>query len=126
MFLKLVRKGIEEGVYIYQREGLVAGQGDPMPAIHIDEQGTLFTMDFAKNKGVWPRQQAVQTSGPMIATSGPGGAIPAKIGDGGGFRQDNGILADRRIRRTGSVAACRQLAHFQGGRRAERGSSSGL
>jgi hypothetical protein len=26
VFRKLVRKGIEEGVYIYQREGLLAGQ----------------------------------------------------------------------------------------------------
>jgi hypothetical protein len=86
VFLKLVRKGIEEGVYIYQREGLIAGQGDPMPTIHIDEQGTLFTMDFAKNKGLWPRQQVTQGAA-ATAASGTGSAMPAKAIDAGGYVQ---------------------------------------
>lgn len=55
VFRKAIRKGIEEGVYIYKRGELLAGPGDPMPSINIDEETTIFTMDFAKTKGVWPR-----------------------------------------------------------------------
>lgn len=60
VFLKAIRKGIEEGTYIYQREGLLAGQGDPLPILHIDEQSIVSTMDYAKLKGFWPRQAPAQ------------------------------------------------------------------
>jgi len=40
-----------------------------MPSIHIDEETTVFTMDFAKTKGVWPRPA-------------PAPATPATIGGG--------------------------------------------
>ena len=62
VFRKLVRKGIEDAVYIYQRGELLAGQGDPMPTIQIDEQAMLFTIDFAKNKGIWPRLKPTSQS----------------------------------------------------------------
>ena len=78
VFRKLVRKGIEEGVYIYQREGLLAGQGDPMPNIQIDEQAMIFTIDFAKSKGLWPRPVAVTT----VKPPGGGGTVPSPGGGG--------------------------------------------
>ncbi|MGH1591128.1 hypothetical protein ACRBEV_25590 [Methylobacterium phyllosphaerae] len=59
VFRKAVQNGINEGVYIYQREGLLAGQGDPIPTIHIDEQSVVSTLDFAKLKGFWPRPTPV-------------------------------------------------------------------
>jgi hypothetical protein len=116
VFRKLVRKGIEEGVYIYQREGLLAGQGDPMPTIHIDEQAMIFTIDFAKNKGLWPRQRVAAPPGgpagggspmfppPDIVTGGappssPGGfqepppAIPVPVTNAHSFKAD-GVLKD--------------------------------
>jgi hypothetical protein len=55
VFRKAIRNGIDEGVYIYKRGELLAGKGDPMPSINIDEETTIFTMDFAKSKGFWPR-----------------------------------------------------------------------
>ncbi|MDA9436274.1 ATP-binding protein [Bradyrhizobium sp. CCBAU 51627] len=80
VFRKLIRKGIEEGVYIYQREGLLAGQGDPMPNIQIDEQAMIFTIDFAKSKGLWPRQVAVSL--PKVPTGVGAGPSPVGGGDG--------------------------------------------
>lgn len=38
VFRKAIRKGIEEGVYIYKRGDLLAGPGDPMPSINIDPE----------------------------------------------------------------------------------------
>lgn len=63
-FKKMVRKGIEDGVFVYRREDLVAGQGEPMPSIVIDESSIIFTADYAKEHGIWPRAvQAVPTEG---------------------------------------------------------------
>jgi len=72
VFRKLVRRGIEEGVYIYQRDTLLAGPGDPMPQIQIDEQSIVFTSDFAKQKGLWPRQVPTPSpSGGNVPGQGP-------------------------------------------------------
>lgn len=70
VFRKAIRKGIEEGVYIYKRGDLLAGPGDPMPSINIDEETTIFTMDFAKTKGVWPRPAPTSAAQPATAGSG--------------------------------------------------------
>ena len=70
VFRKAIRKGIEDGIYIYKRGDLLAGPGDPMPSINIDEETTIFTMDFAKTKGVWPRPAAKAAAQPVSAKSG--------------------------------------------------------
>ncbi len=70
VFRKAIRKGIEEGVYVYKRGDLLAGPGDPMPSINIDEETTIFTMDFAKTKGIWPRPAPTPASQPASAVSG--------------------------------------------------------
>lgn len=71
VFRKAIRKGIEEGVYIYKRGDLLAGPGDPMPSINIDEETSIFTMDFAKTKGVWPRPAPAPAAQPASAGGGP-------------------------------------------------------
>ena len=71
VFRKAIRKGIEEGVYIYKRGDLLAGQGDPMPTINIDEEATIFTMDFAKSKGLWPRPAPKPPAQPATAGGSP-------------------------------------------------------
>lgn len=98
VFRRAVRKGIEDGLYIYKRGELLAGQGDPMPSINIDEEATIFTMDFAKNKGIWPRpapQPAGSTAAqPRSATRDPtiSDPLPSLGGGpavtlGGGFQE---------------------------------------
>ena len=100
VFRKAIRKGIEEGVYIYKRGDLMAGPGDPMPSINIDEETTIFTMDFAKDKGIWPRPapqpatQPASTGGGASITGEPlppiGGGSGVGVGEPGGFNDGRG------------------------------------
>ena len=71
VFRKAIRKGIEESVYIYKRGDLLAGPGDPMPSINIDEETTIFTMDFAKSNGIWPRPAAAPPTQPTPTSTSP-------------------------------------------------------
>ena len=58
IFIRGVRRGIEQGEYVYQRGDLLFGQGDPVATIMIDEQAVVFTMAYAVNAGIWPRTAA--------------------------------------------------------------------
>ena len=71
VFLKGLRRGIEEGAYVYRRGDLLYGPGDPQAHIAIDEQSHIFTMAYAKSQGIWPRPEE---SGP--APPEPGGEPP--------------------------------------------------
>ena len=57
VFLRGVRSGVESGEYVYTQGDLVYGPGDPAATIAIDEQSSVLTMAFARNKGVWPRPE---------------------------------------------------------------------
>ncbi|MEH2207238.1 MAG: DUF499 domain-containing protein [Nostoc sp.] len=61
-FIKLVRLGIEEGVYVYQSGDLLLGNGDPYAEIKIDEQSIVFTSTYAKEHGIWPRPVVTKPS----------------------------------------------------------------
>ena len=56
IFIRGVRRGVEQGDYVYRRGDLLFGQGDPPADIRIDEQAVVMTMTYARNKGVWPRR----------------------------------------------------------------------
>lgn len=56
VFVRGIRRGVESGEYVYVRSDLVYGPGDPAAEIVIDEQASVLTMEFARNKRVWPRQ----------------------------------------------------------------------
>jgi hypothetical protein len=49
-----------------------------MPTIHIDELSTVLTMDFARDKGVWPRRQMAQ-----VVPAVGGASLPPREGGGG-------------------------------------------
>jgi hypothetical protein len=55
VFIKGIRRGVEQSEYIYQRGELLFGPGDPITGIAIDEQGVVFTMAYATEHGIWPR-----------------------------------------------------------------------
>jgi hypothetical protein len=55
VFIKGIRRGVEQSEYIYQRGELLFGPGDPITAIGVDEQAVVFTMEYAKEHGIWPR-----------------------------------------------------------------------
>jgi hypothetical protein len=77
-FLALVRKGIDEEVYVYQSGGLLFGKGDPAAEIRIDENSFVSTMAYARQQGIWPRQPPPApgaTSG-GVAPVGPQPPLP--------------------------------------------------
>jgi hypothetical protein len=54
-FVALVRKGIDEDVYVYRSGELLLGKGDPWAAIKTDENSFVYTAAYAKQQGIWPR-----------------------------------------------------------------------
>ena len=60
IFIRGVRRGIEQGEYVYQRGDLLFGPGDPLADIKIDEQSLILTMAYARNAGIWPRKTEPQ------------------------------------------------------------------
>ena len=81
VFVRGVRRGIEQGEYVYRRGDLLFGPGDPPAEIAIDEQSVVFTMAYAKNKGVWPRPKPAGTEPPAPAPVPP--APGGEVGGGG-------------------------------------------
>ncbi len=55
IFIRGILSGIKREEYVYQRGDLLHGPGDPLTTIVIDEQSVVFTMAYARNKGIWPR-----------------------------------------------------------------------
>ena len=88
IFIRGVRRGIEQGDYVYQRGALLFGPGDPAADIRIDEQSLVCTIAYAKNVGIWPRK-------PEEPAGVKGGA---KVDHGGGGKVDHpaGGAASRR------------------------------
>ena len=76
-FIRGVRRGIEQGEYVYQRGDLLFGPGDPSASIMIDEQAVVFTMAYAKNVGIWPRPKPGELK-PGDPPGNGGGAEPGK------------------------------------------------
>ena len=74
IFIRGIRRDIEQGDYVYQRGDLLFGPGDPAVDIRIDEQAVVMTMAYAKNKGSWPRPAPPPT--PPGPTKPPGPDVP--------------------------------------------------
>lgn len=86
VFVRGVRRGIEQGEYVYQRGELLYGPGDPAAGIEIDEQSVIYTMGFAKNAGLWPRKPDEPSEPPPDEVEEGGADGPA--GDGTGATTD--------------------------------------
>ena len=91
-FIRGIRRGVEQGEYIYQRGDLLFGPGDPAANIEIDENSVVFTMAYAKNINRWPRVPKSEDGdkppigekvGPSTGTGG-GGTGTKDGGKGGG------------------------------------------
>lgn len=64
VFIKGIRNGVERGEFVYRKGDLTYGQGDPGASIEIDEQAFVYTMDYAKQKGIWPRPAPIAAAPP--------------------------------------------------------------
>ncbi len=70
-FIKGIRRGIEQGEYVYQSGDLIFGMGDPWANIHLDEQSFVYTRAYALEYGLWPKA-AEPPPGPTSPVSPPG------------------------------------------------------
>jgi hypothetical protein len=75
VLIRAITQGIQQGDYVYRRGELLCGPGDPMASIIIDEQSFVFTMQFAKEKNIWPRPVSTITP-PPGGDSGVAGGLP--------------------------------------------------
>ncbi len=85
--ITLVREGTSKGVFIY-REGQnqITGPGDPLSAIHIDDNCFVVTMEYAKAQHLWPRPEPLKVF--LRANSGtvpPSGTIELTAEVSGGI-----------------------------------------
>ena len=80
-FIRVVRRGIEQGEYVYRRGELLFGPDDPAASIEIDEQAVVFTMAYARNAGIWPRpqQDAAEPGLPGGDISQPAGGTTSSV-----------------------------------------------
>lgn len=82
VLIRAITQGITQGDYVYRRGDLLCGPGDPMASILIDEQSFVFTMQFAKEKGIWPRPDPTQALTPGGTSEvGPSATTPGGYGD---------------------------------------------
>lgn len=79
---KAIHKGLEEGLYVYQSGEMTAGPGDPLPSVRIDEDSFVLTVDYAKSKGIWPRQAKREETTEDGQGAGGGAAGSGGRGDG--------------------------------------------
>jgi hypothetical protein len=86
VFVKGIRKGVEQSDYVYQRGDLLYGAGDPITPIAVDEQAVVFTMAYAKEHNIWPRPAPKPADGGAgTTTSDPTpGTYPVGGAPGGG------------------------------------------
>lgn len=68
VLIRAINQGINQGDYLYRSGDLLCGPGDPLPSVKIDENSFVFTIQFAKEKGMWPRQAPTPAGGAPVAS----------------------------------------------------------
>ena len=80
VFVRGLRRGIEQGEYVYRRGELLWGQKDPPAEIKLDEQSWIFTAAYARDQDIYPRP----AKKPQPDRGPSGGGTGAGIGEGAG------------------------------------------
>lgn len=63
VFRKGIRKGIEQGLFVYQSGDLLWGQGAPWAEIKIDENSFVMPAQYARENDIWPPKPKPPESG---------------------------------------------------------------
>jgi hypothetical protein len=67
VFLKLVRKGVEQGAFVYRSGELLRANSLPQPGrIAFDRESELSIAAYAREHGIWPRPELFP---PLLAAS---------------------------------------------------------
>mgnify|MGYP001627224396 CR=1 FL=1 len=78
VFFKLVRRGVEQGEFVYRRGDLIWAKGLPAPgSIAIDEETELFTAAYARGQRIWPRPEPERAEPPPPSAGPPPPAPPS-------------------------------------------------
>ena len=56
VFCRGVVLGVEQGRFVYRSGDLLFGPGDPEAVVSVDDESQVATVQFAKNRGFWPRK----------------------------------------------------------------------
>ena len=80
-----IRKGIQEGVFLYREGEQLWGKGDPEPAIRISDNALVHTLDDARAKKLWPRPAPLklQLSAAPVAIRPGGSTTVTAVVEGG-------------------------------------------
>jgi hypothetical protein len=87
VFLRGLRQGIENGSYIYQSGDLIWAKGMPYAEIKIDENSMIYTSEYARENGIWPKPEPKtpppydQGSGPIVDVKGDTEKGPREVAD---------------------------------------------
>ena len=84
VLIRAINQGINQGDYVYRSGDLLCGPGDPLPSVKIDENSFVFTIQFAKEKGMWPRPAPAAATPAGAGASVAPGASPVGAGTGSG------------------------------------------
>lgn len=90
VFVRGLRRGIEQGEYVYQCGELLWGQGDPPAEIKISEQSWIFTAAYAREHDIYP-PPARKSEPPRSGGGDSGQSAGAGSGDSTGGGQDDVI-----------------------------------
>ena len=90
IFIRGIRRGVEQGDYIYRRGELLCGPGDPAVSIMIDEQAVVLTMEYARNRGIWPRPERDARPDDYVGETKQGGREDSRLRDPGPSRLATG------------------------------------
>ena len=97
VFVRCLRLGVEQGRFVYRRGDFLFGPEDPGAAeIVVDGESTVCTVQYAKNKGFWPRpapEKPEPTPDPKPDDTGNGRTDERGTTEGGERRESGG---DRR------------------------------
>ena len=74
VFCRGVVLGVEQGRFAYRSGDLLFGPGDPETVITVDDESRVATIQYAKNRGFWPRKPPPPPEPPGPAPKPPGPA----------------------------------------------------
>jgi hypothetical protein len=128
LLIRAIRRGVDQGEYVYRRNTLLFGPGDPPAMVQVDEQAFVFTMSYAREHGIWPRPKEPAAepgeAGPGAPTGGevaPPPPLPPPTPVAGSLAAE-GVLREAltriweqaRTRRVARIALLR-IRIFEGG-----------
>lgn len=127
LLIRAIRRGVEQGEYVYRRNTLLFGPGDPPAMVLVDEQAFVFTISYAREHGIWPRpKEPAPEQGDAVTDPPTGGEVtspplPPPIPPSGSLAAE-GVLREAltriweqaRTRRVGRIAMLR-IRIFEGG-----------